>query len=61
MTNLQYYAELAMQIHKKAYENWMQGGISKFWLDSDGILCVQYESGKWWHYKDLDSKYPIWW
>lgn len=61
MTDLQYYAETAMGIHKMAYEKWREGDISRFWLDVDGILCVQYESGNWWHYMDLDSKHPIWW
>lgn len=43
--------------HKKAVENWQEGDISKVWIDGDGVLCIEYESGKWWHYSEAGE----WW
>ena len=31
--------------------------ISKFWRDANGILCVEYLNGKWWHYSNNGE----WW
>ena len=33
--------------HRNAVEYWQEGDISKVWIDSDGVLCIEYESGKW--------------
>lgn len=54
-------ANLAYKRHKFFVENWTEGEPVKAWTDEDGNLCVQYESGKWWHYKDLDLPFPTWW
>ncbi len=43
--------------HRKAVEYWQEGDISKVWIDSDGVLCIEYESGKWWHYSEAGE----WW
>lgn len=43
--------------HKNAAGCWNEGGISKVWIDKDGILCIEYESGKWWHYNEKGE----WW
>lgn len=43
--------------HKKAVEHWQEGDISKVWIDGDGVLCIEYESGKWWHYNEAGE----WW
>ena len=37
--------------HRQAFNDWEDGNPVKVWADSDGALCVEYESGKWWHYK----------
>ena len=31
--------------------------IKKVWIDKDGYLCIEYESGEWWHYNDKGE----WW
>lgn len=38
--------------HKQAFENWIDGDIKKIWFDNDMNICIEYDSGKWWHYKD---------
>lgn len=43
--------------HKKAFENWRFGEIDKVWIDKDGFVCIQYDSGDWWHYKENGE----WW
>lgn len=54
-------AELAYQRHRKAYEAWNEGEPVKAWFDSDENVCVEYSSGNWWHYKDLELPFPTWW
>lgn len=38
--------------HKQAVENWAEGEPVKAWFDMDNNLCIEYESGKWWHYNE---------
>ena len=40
-----------------ACEHWNEGGLAKVWIDKDGYLCIEYESGEWWHYNDKGE----WW
>lgn len=43
--------------HKQVFENWQEGEIEKIWLDAEGNICIEYESGNWWHYNDKGE----WW
>jgi hypothetical protein len=45
------------EAHKSAFENWRFGDIDKIWIDKDGLICIQYESGDWWHYNEIGE----WW
>lgn len=54
-------AKECMEVHKKAFESWEEGGIAKVWRDEAGILCVEYDSGRWWHYRETDSGGIEWW
>lgn len=36
--------------HKEAFEEWGEGEPVKAWFDFEGNFCIEYESGKWWHY-----------
>lgn len=38
--------------HKEAVENWTEGEPVKVWFDMDENLCIEYESGNWWHYNE---------
>ena len=54
-------AKIALKRHKEFVEDWQEGNIVEAWRDEKGNLCVQYESGHWWHYKHLDLPFPTWW
>lgn len=43
--------------HKEAVENWENGEPVKAWTDSQKHLCIEYESGKYWHYNEKGQ----WW
>lgn len=52
---------LAYERHMFFVKDWPYGKPTKAWFDNDGNICVEYESGKWWHYKNLDLPFPTWW
>ena len=41
--------------HKEAFEEWGEGEPVKAWFDFEGNFCIEYESGKWWHYNDKSN------
>lgn len=43
--------------HKEACEDWQEGEPVKVWYEFDGSLCIEYKSGKWWHYNEKGE----WW
>ena len=43
--------------HKSAAGLWDEGQPVKVWYDPDGNICIEYESGKWWHYSNNGK----WW
>lgn len=43
--------------HRQAFECWKEGSIEKIWIDTSGNICIQYESGSWWHYNEKGE----WW
>lgn len=49
---------LAFRLHKQDVKDWQDGEPVNAWYDNDGNLCVEYSSGKCWHYKDLDLPFP---
>lgn len=54
-------AKECMEEHKKAFGSWAEGSIAKVWRDEADILCVEYDSGRWWHYHETDSGSIEWW
>ena len=42
-------ATKALEAHKLAFEKWPHGDIVKVWIE-DKALCIEYESGAWFHY-----------
>lgn len=38
--------------HRAAFENWPHGEAAQSWRDESGVLCVRYEDGEWYHYKE---------
>ena len=53
-------AEVAYYTHKNVTPNWSEGEAVKAWINDDGEICLQYESGSCWAYKDLDMPFPTW-
>ena len=49
-----------VKAHKAAVENWAEGEIAEVWLEN-GIVCVKYESGNWWHYARNAEGEIEWW
>lgn len=45
------------QKHKQAFSNWKEGEIADIWIDKNGLLCIKYDSGNWWHYAEDGT----WW
>lgn len=52
---------LAFQRHSNEFGDWNEGEPIKIWSEENCEVCVKYESGKWWHYKDLDLPFPTFW
>ncbi len=46
--------------HRKAFRNWEHGEPVRCWRDEQGVLCIEYEDGSWWHYK-VENGELIWW
>ena len=50
------------EFHRGIFEKWEHGEIAESWRDAAGILCIRYQSGKWWHYAtDSTGKNIIFW
>lgn len=49
-----------VEAHKKAFECWNEGNVTESWYDEDGVLCIKYENGNWWHYR-LSKDRIEWW
>lgn len=62
MRKIEIEANEAFEEHKKAmpFDSWIYGPIRNAWHDEYGILCIEYESGDWWHYKKSNNEI-VWW
>lgn len=49
--------EKCYQHHKESLQQWNEGEPVKTWFDGNGNICIEYESGKWWHYNEKGE----WW
>lgn len=50
-------ATQSFETHKKSFREWEEGDIKKVWFDSDSNICIEYQSGNWWHYNEQGE----WW
>ena len=53
--------KLFVNEHMRTFENWQEGKVIEVWHDENNILCIKYESGKWWHYRLNDKNEVEWW
>ena len=53
-------AQICFQAHRATFDFWSYGDIDRIWNDENGVLCIRYSSGAWWHYDIVDGE-VIWW
>lgn len=53
-------AERFLLVHINDAESWDKGGIKGVWQETDGTVCISYENGQWFHYKEEKGRI-IWW
>lgn len=49
-----------IETHKSAFEDWPHGDAREAWVDDDGNLCIRYEDGMHYHYKEENGS-TVWW
>lgn len=48
--------------HQEAVGQWQEGDITGVWEDPESAcICVRYESGRWWHYRQNKAGQTEWW
>ena len=61
MKELEKLAKEYAKEHRKAFENAGQlGQMQKYWQDENGVVCIAYTSGAWYHYK-MNGSSLEWW
>lgn len=54
MEDVKEYAKRCSRRHRKVLGGcWEDGPMKKSWMEKDGVLCVQYQSGAVYHYSAL--------
>lgn len=48
------------QNHRNSFEDWEHGEPKDSWFDKDGVICISYEDGSWWHYSERNG-FLAWW
>lgn len=59
-TELRRKADYAKKKHMASMEAWPHGRIKRIW-EEEGSICVEYESGCWWHYRTRTDGEIEWW
>lgn len=47
-------------MHMLSTEDWKEGRPIDYWVDENGVDCVKYESGNWWHYAIVNGRVEWW-
>lgn len=50
----------AVNAHYMAHKRWAHGDPVEIWKDEYEFLCVRYEDGSWWHYRQTETGYEWW-
>lgn len=50
----------AVNAHYSAHKRWTHGEPVEIWRDEYYFLCVRYEDGSWWHYRQTETGYEWW-
>lgn len=51
--------ERFVNAHKQAYDNWPYGTVTAVYVES-GIVCVCYQDGVWYHYRNSEHGVEWW-
>lgn len=54
------FISLAISAHRMAHRRWTHGEPVEIWRDEYEFLCVKYEDGSWWHYRQTETGYEWW-
>lgn len=54
------FISCAVTAHCTAYKRWTHGEPVEIWRDEYSFLCVRYEDGNWWHYRQTETGYEWW-
>lgn len=58
--DMQEHAAIYSKTHMSGCETWEHGKPVKCWYDTDKTFCIEYESGKWWHYRETAEGLQWW-
>lgn len=50
----------AISAHCAAHKQWTHGDLVEIWRDEYYFLCVRYEDGSWWHYRQTENGFEWW-
>lgn len=50
----------AVNAHCMAHKRWTHGDPVEIWKDEYEFLCVRYEDGHWWHYRQTETGFEWW-
>lgn len=58
------FISCAVGAHRAAHTQWTHGEPVELWRDERDeytFLCVRYEDGSWWHYRQTETGGFEWW
>lgn len=55
------FISCAVGAHRAAHTQWTHGEPVELWRDEYEFLCVRYEDGNWWHYRQTETGDFEWW
>lgn len=55
------FISCAVGAHRAAHTQWTHGEPVEIWRDEYYFLCVRYEDGNWWHYRQTETGGFEWW
>lgn len=55
------FISCAVGAHRAAHTQWTHGEPVEIWRDEYTFLCVRYEDGNWWHYRQTETGGFEWW
>lgn len=55
------FISCAISAHCTAHKRWTHGEPVEIWRDEYYFLCVRYEDGNWWHYRQTETGDVEWW